>query len=331
MPDRTFRLKNEKCSGGKLSKERITLLVAANMTGTEKRRMLVIGKSKNPRCFKNVKRLPVSYDNNKTAWMTSFIFSKVLKECDTELERRSRKILLLVDNSPSHCSVTLRNIRLEYLPPNTTSVLQPMDQGVIRCLKCYSRTALVMKIIENIERKVETKISLLDAIIMLKKSWDKVSKETIANCFIHSGLSERRPEIQESEEDKLESLLSMIAPEVSSDDFVHIDDEITTAEVLTDEDIAALVQDEKSDDVDDDDENDENTPSTSCPTIFEARAALTILQTFCLTHDDDVGIASLKGLENEIEKIFCKDILMKARQTTLPKMWNASTAPTTNV
>lgn len=54
-PEKTLQFKNEKCVGGKLSKVRLTVLVCANMTGTEKRKLLVIGKSTKPRCFKNVK------------------------------------------------------------------------------------------------------------------------------------------------------------------------------------------------------------------------------------------------------------------------------------
>ena len=57
-PDKTLKYEGEKCSGGKMSKVRITVLVAANMCGTEKRKLFVIGKSANPRCFKN-KILPV--------------------------------------------------------------------------------------------------------------------------------------------------------------------------------------------------------------------------------------------------------------------------------
>lgn len=47
-PQNTLKFKGEKCIGGKLSKERITVFVCANMTGTEKRDLLVIGKSRNP-------------------------------------------------------------------------------------------------------------------------------------------------------------------------------------------------------------------------------------------------------------------------------------------
>ena len=163
---------------------------------------------------------------------------------------------------------------------------------------------------------------MLDALVMLRKSWDKISKETIANCFTHSGLSVRQPHIQDDESNDLDSFLPLVTSEpVSSDDFVHIDDEVTTAEVLTDEEIVALTQNEDSGGDDDDDDDEEDTPSAPCPTVAEARAALDVLQTFCLTHEKDVGISSLRGLEGHIERIFHTDILSKAKQTTLPTIW----------
>ena len=65
MPNKTYTIKNRNCHGGKLSKARITLLVGANMSGTEKLEILVIGNSANPRCFKNIHSLPVKYRSNK--------------------------------------------------------------------------------------------------------------------------------------------------------------------------------------------------------------------------------------------------------------------------
>lgn len=47
------------------------MFVATNMSGTEKKKIMVLGKSKNLRCFKNMKRLPVTYKANKLAWMMS--------------------------------------------------------------------------------------------------------------------------------------------------------------------------------------------------------------------------------------------------------------------
>lgn len=61
MPDKTFEFKDKKCDGGKQSKDRLTALVCSNMSGNDKLPLLIIGKSLNPLCFKNVKSLPTEW------------------------------------------------------------------------------------------------------------------------------------------------------------------------------------------------------------------------------------------------------------------------------
>jgi len=51
----TLRFKGETCSGGKLSKERLTILVPSNMTGSDNKRLRIIGKSKTPNVLKMLK------------------------------------------------------------------------------------------------------------------------------------------------------------------------------------------------------------------------------------------------------------------------------------
>ena len=49
-----------------------------------------------------------------------------------------KKALLLLDNAPSHPgtdALVSENIRAKFLPPNTTSLVQPMDQGVLESFK----------------------------------------------------------------------------------------------------------------------------------------------------------------------------------------------------
>ena len=71
LPDSTFALKGETCTGGKKSRERVTVMLCCNMTGTDKRQPILIGKYAKPRCFKQTKKdLPVQYDSNASAWMT---------------------------------------------------------------------------------------------------------------------------------------------------------------------------------------------------------------------------------------------------------------------
>ena len=65
------------------------MFACANMDGSEKHKLLVIGKSVKPYCFKNVKSLPCQYTANKKAWMTSILFEKELHLWDRELVKKN--------------------------------------------------------------------------------------------------------------------------------------------------------------------------------------------------------------------------------------------------
>lgn len=133
MPDKSLVYKNETCHGGKLSKERLTVLTCANSTGTDKLKLLVIGKSRNPRCFKNVKTFPCAYVPQHRAWMTAEIFKNWVTEIDKNFGKQKRKVILFIDNCPAHPKeIPTDNVKIVFLPPNATSRLQPLDQGVIK-------------------------------------------------------------------------------------------------------------------------------------------------------------------------------------------------------
>ena len=148
--NKTYQLKSEKCSGGKLSKIRITGMAAANAVG-DKLLMFVTGKSQKPRCFKNVKFLPCRYRNQKKSWMDGGLVEEWVRELDRKFASEGKSIALVIDNCPAHPHIeNLRSIKLFFLPPNTTSATQPMDQGVIRSLKAKYRKNMVRKIIRNL-------------------------------------------------------------------------------------------------------------------------------------------------------------------------------------
>jgi hypothetical protein len=63
--------------------------------------------------------------------MTSILFEEEIRKWDAEL--KGRKVLLLVDNCPVHPNLSnLMNIEMIFFPANTTSILLPMDQSVIK-------------------------------------------------------------------------------------------------------------------------------------------------------------------------------------------------------
>lgn len=79
IPKKTYVLGTEKeTSGHKPLKDRLTGLACSNATGTLKIPLMLIGKSKNPRCFKNKKDLPIQYKSQNRAkakaWMNTEIF-----------------------------------------------------------------------------------------------------------------------------------------------------------------------------------------------------------------------------------------------------------------
>lgn len=72
-------------SGRKVAKDRVTILITANMAG-EKMPLLMIGKTMKPRGFpKDMLKLPLQYEATKKAWMNRDIFSRFLKSWDRKL------------------------------------------------------------------------------------------------------------------------------------------------------------------------------------------------------------------------------------------------------
>jgi hypothetical protein len=166
LPEHTYAFKNEKTRGTKTSKERLTILCCASMDG-EKRKLLVIGKSKNPRCFKGVKNLPVDYTANSNEWMTKEIFTEWLIKWVNEIHH---DVLLLVDNCTAHVvTVKFKYINLVFLPSNTTSIIQPCDQGIIRTFKAYYRTNMRKNVISVIDANLEQELCTLRAHEIAKK------------------------------------------------------------------------------------------------------------------------------------------------------------------
>ena len=121
-----------------------------------------MGKSAKPREFpQNMKHFPVTYESNKTAWMTADIWSRYLMSWDAQLRIEGRFILLLADNAPGHKEVTLTNIHVEYMPKNTTSLIQPADAGIIKCFKGYYRNLTVQKCLYMVEEKKAMGLTVL--------------------------------------------------------------------------------------------------------------------------------------------------------------------------
>jgi hypothetical protein len=87
--------------------------------------------------FQEYKKIPFKYHTNNKAWMTTDIFSSFLRSLDASMREQNRNILLFVNNCATHPQYTsfLRNVKVIRYPANCTSVVQPLDLGVIKCYK----------------------------------------------------------------------------------------------------------------------------------------------------------------------------------------------------
>lgn len=190
MPRRTLELEQESSTVEDLKeiKERITIMTCSNASGGFKLPLVVIGRSAKPTCLKNLTKLPVYYRNQKTAWMISSLFKewfylefvpKVMLYLKSM--KLPNKAVLLVDNCSSHPK-ELRignNIKVIFLPPNTAALIQPMDQGILQCLKLNYRFLMMEHVINNVNNGKETievveKINLGNAMEWIAEAWDKV-------------------------------------------------------------------------------------------------------------------------------------------------------------
>ena len=198
LPNRSLAEASQNCTGGKKSKERLTCAFFVNASGG-KEKPIIIGKSVNPRCFRGIQdraTLPCQYFSQAKAWMESDILIEIIRKLNGRLRRENRRILLFMDNAPCHpedLDDKFQQIKIIFLPKNTTSRLQPLDLGIIQAfkLKYYKRllTHVVSKVDQcNSASEVCKSVDLLQAIRWTAMAWNDVSESTVVKCFIKAGI-----------------------------------------------------------------------------------------------------------------------------------------------
>lgn len=78
------------------------------------------------------------------------LFAEWIRQLNDDMKTQGRHILLLLDNFSGHMvdDEEFSHVRIKFLPPNTTSRLQPLDTGIIAVVKKSFRTNRMQKAVE---------------------------------------------------------------------------------------------------------------------------------------------------------------------------------------
>lgn len=254
--------------GRKKAKERISILFCCNSDGSQKFEPMFIGNAAKPRAFmkKSGREHGFDYHHNKKSWMTSVLFFQWLHRFDDSIGQKSgRKAILLIDNCSAHGSPQtlpqLLNVTVKFLPPNTTSRLQPLDAGCIAAFKLRYRSFQLERALDLSEEGVTAiyKLDILTAMRAVKKIWSDISSTSIKNCWRHTNIVPQFDRLDRTDilsEDRERVMLAMeqiiAAPaRMSIEHLMNADGEEEHCQVVTENDLVDQV-------IDDSDEEDES-------------------------------------------------------------------------
>jgi hypothetical protein len=102
-------------------------------------------------------------------------------------------VLLIIDNAPGHpqyINIEDENVQVVFFLPNTTSLLQPLDQGIIKCVKAsYANHDFEMfRAAINSDTNFQfmecwKSFSISDAINLITPEMDELKPETVNACW----------------------------------------------------------------------------------------------------------------------------------------------------
>ena len=280
LPHRTYCFDSDKPAGSAKRKDRLTLLIITNMDGSDHRKLSVIGKSKTPCCLQKkykmqVKDMSVDWYASKNAWMTGEIHHQIMTKLNNEMRLSNRHILYVCDNASSHQVREYSHIKFLMLPPNATSIMQPLDQGIILSAKRRYKKKLAERYLACVENNKDANsllkaLDIVQATNMIAASWRETSSTIIQNCFRKAGFKHHAVDPAPETEDPLPAPAPDVwnrvqrwLGDVQFDEFAANEPEAGTAQPMSDQDIVNIVLTENDAQEESDDESEEEIPSAS--------------------------------------------------------------------
>jgi len=259
--------------------------------------------------------LPVTWKSNKKAWMTTEIMEQWLQYFNADMRSQNRNILLFLDNATCHPYIELSNVKIHMLPPNTTSVSQPMDQGVIYTFKSYNRKFMLLSLVCKIDsstsvHQLATSITVLDAVNWISLSCNSLKNECVQNCFRKAGFLIDGSDVNPNENALTEIQDIFAALDFDQEQFLHIDDPLETQQ--THDSAISMVENESEKD-EDNVENQYEEPENMVKDYITAICYLEELQKFSLT----VSNSELLDLISRAKECVERDALQNKKQKSI--------------
>lgn len=155
---------------------------------------MIIVNTEQPRAFnkKYGPQLELDYLSNRKALINEELFFEWLEKlvCCNEATQ-IRKILLLVDNCSAHGKKgdisILQNVRVRFLPPHTTSRVEPLNVGIIAWVKAKYKRRLLLRFFGNLESRSKNiySVAVLTAVRWTGREWKSCPADVVKNCFTH--------------------------------------------------------------------------------------------------------------------------------------------------
>ena len=228
-------------------RDRITFMTCSSARG-HTLPLVFIHKVKNPRCFQtgqvesktkrklklDKKDLPAYYNYSAKAWTTMTIFEDwFVSQVRSHLISigQEPKAILLIDNCPTHPMVLVSDCKLikcHFLPPNTTSKIQPQDQGIASVKKRF-KTITLKKFFASYSNNPTDKnphktfyddYTIKDALFNLADVWRNTTQCTLKNAWHKLGINLETPAIEDVIEVPMQTYFSK--SEISS--WINADD-----------------------------------------------------------------------------------------------------------
>ena len=125
--------------------------------------------------------------------------------------RTSANVCLILDNCSAHGDSLpeLHGVEYVFLPPNVTSVYEPMDKGPIAMVKNVARSKLLAETVSILPDRARLRelgkkkragtagleygfsAHVLDAIECVQKGMQSLTARKVFNCWVRSGLLNR--------------------------------------------------------------------------------------------------------------------------------------------